>query len=160
MSEQIFNKINSILVNENAKFRVINHNPAGTSEAVAKERGTVIGQGAKALICIVKGSIDKKYVLAILSADLKANLSKIAQHFGAKKASLVSPEEAIKLTDCVIGSIPPFSFNENLELIADPQIFDRFEEIAFNAGLLDRSIILNSKDYLRIINPKFVNFAE
>ncbi|QKF64088.1 YbaK/prolyl-tRNA synthetase associated domain-containing protein [Campylobacter corcagiensis] len=159
MSERIFNQICELLTKENAKFKVLKHAPAKTSEEVAKMRGTIIGQGAKALVCIAKGGIEKRYVLAILSADLKADLSKIAVHYGAKKVSLVSPSEVLKLTDCEIGSVPPFSFNSSLELIADPKIFDKFDEIAFNAGLLDHSIVLNSKDYLRIVKPNLVDFS-
>lgn len=159
MSAKIFNQICELLTKENAKFKVINHTPAGTSQSVAKVRKTEVGQGAKALVCVVKGGIEKRYILAILSADLKADLSKIALYYSAKKVSLVSPAEVLKLTDCEIGSVAPFSFNDSLELIADPKIFDKFDEIAFNAGLLDHSIILNSKDYLRIVKPKLVDFA-
>lgn len=53
---------------------------------------------------------------------------------------------------------PPFSFHPNLKLIADPLLFERFEELAFNAGTLERSIILNTKDYQRIAKPTLVKF--
>lgn len=54
--------------------------------------------------------------------------------------------------------IPPFSFHPDLRLIADPLLFDRYPEIAFNAGQLDKSIILNTEDYLRIARPELVAF--
>ncbi|HHT1687219.1 TPA: YbaK/EbsC family protein, partial [Raoultella ornithinolytica] len=56
------------------------------------------------------------------------------------------------------GAIPPFSFHPDLRLIADPLLFDRYPEIAFNAGQLDKSIILNTEDYLRIARPELVAF--
>ena len=32
-------------------------------------------------------------------------------------------------------------------LIADPSLLSRYDELAFNAGTLERSIILNTQDY-------------
>ncbi len=54
MSEQIFNKIHDLLSKNGAKFRVIEHESARTSEEVAKIRGTKMSQGAKALVCSIK----------------------------------------------------------------------------------------------------------
>ncbi|HGV0569802.1 TPA: mischarged aminoacyl-tRNA deacylase, partial [Escherichia coli] len=45
-----------------------------------------------------------------------------------------------------------------LKLVADPLLFERFDEIAFNAGMLDKSVILKTADYLRIAQPELVNF--
>ncbi|EEE2505536.1 YbaK/prolyl-tRNA synthetase associated domain-containing protein, partial [Salmonella enterica subsp. diarizonae] len=54
--------------------------------------------------------------------------------------------------------IPPFSFHPNLKLVADPLLFERFDEIAFNAGLLEKSVIMNTQDYLRIARPELAIF--
>lgn len=111
-------------------------------------------------MCKVKGNGVKQAVLAILPADYQADLSKIAEHLGGLRASLASPAEVAELTDCVFGAIPPFSFHPELMLVADPSLLERYEELAFNAGTLERSIILNTEDYQRIVNPTFVNFAK
>ena len=158
MSEQIFEKIKELLSAQNAGFRAVSHASAKTSAEVAVARGTELGQGAKALVC-VKGGGSKRYVLVVLPADYKADLQLIAQALGGTRASLASPDEVIRLTDCIFGSVPPFSFHEELELIADPSLLTRYAELAFNAGLLDRSIILNTKDYERIAQPRLVKFA-
>lgn len=147
-----------LLSREGAQFRVITHEPVGKCEAVSEIRGTALGQGAKALVCKVKGNGVKKHVLAILPADQQADLSQLASHFGALKASLASPAEVDALTACVFGAIPPFSFHPDLMLVADPLLFARFDEIAFNAGLLEKSVIMNTADYLRIARPALVAF--
>lgn len=173
MSEQIFNKLKDLLTKENAKFRVIKHSSVGTSKEVALERGTELGQGAKALVCVVKGVVAKDsqneqnatpkkiklQVLAVLPADMKADLSMLASQLGSTKASLASPSEVNELTDCVFGAIPPFSFNEKLTLVADESLLTRYDELAFNAGLLDHSMVLDTKDYARIAKPKLIKFA-
>ncbi|WP_107797469.1 YbaK/EbsC family protein [Campylobacter concisus] len=183
MSEQIFNKIHDLLSKNEAKFRVIEHESARTSEEVAKIRGTKMSQGAKALVCSIKGVDEEKfreifkdenvlddekpamkagkiYLLAVLPADEQADLDVLTQKFDGKRASLASPEEVTALADCVFGSVPPFSFHKNLHLVVDESLLERNEEIAFNAGLLDRSVVLNAKDYARIVKPVFVKFAK
>ena len=141
-----------------ARYRVVEHEAVGKCEAVSEIRGTDLRQGAKALVCKVKGNGVKKHVLAILAADLQADLGQLASHFGGLKASLASPAEVDALTACVFGAIPPFSFHPDLALVADPLLFERFDEIAFNAGLLEKSVIMDTQDYLRIARPELVNF--
>ncbi len=147
-----------LLAQHQARYRVVEHEAVGKCEAVSEIRGTALGQGAKALVCKIKGNGVNQHVLAILAADQQADLSRLAQHIGGSKASLASPAEVDTLTACVFGAIPPFSFHPDLRLIADPLLFDRYPEIAFNAGLLDKSIILNSEDYLRIACPELLAF--
>ncbi|MCM7485564.1 YbaK/prolyl-tRNA synthetase associated domain-containing protein [Enterobacter kobei] len=148
----------TLLTGQGARFRVMEHEAVGKCEAVSEIRGTDLRQGAKALVCKVKGNGVKKHVLAILAADLQADLSRLASHFGGLKASLASPAEASILTACVFGAIPPFSFHPDLTLVADPLLFERFDEIAFNAGLLEKSVIMDTQDYLRIARPELVTF--
>ncbi|OXL40206.1 hypothetical protein CA284_11290 [Enterobacter mori] len=148
----------TLLTGQGARFRVMEHETVGKCEAVSEIRGTDLRQGAKALVCKVKGNGVKKHVLAILAADLQADLSKLASHFGGLKASLASPAEVDTLTACVFGAIPPFSFHPDLTLVADPLLFERFDEIAFNAGLLEKSVIMDTQDYLRIARPELVTF--
>ena len=147
-----------LLDEQQARYRVMEHEAVGKCEAVSAIRGTALGQGAKALVCKVKGNGVNQHVLAILAADQQADLSRLAQHICGNKASLASPAEVDALTACVFGAIPPFSFHPKLKLVADPLLFERFTEIAFNAGLLEKSIIMNTDDYLRIARPELVAF--
>ncbi|WP_410517556.1 YbaK/prolyl-tRNA synthetase associated domain-containing protein [Pantoea allii] len=140
-------KLIALLDQHQARYRLVAHQPSGKCEAVAQLRGTDVGQGAKALVCHVKGNGVKQHVLAVLPADQQADLSKVAAAVGGRRASLASPAEVDSLTGCVFGAIPPFSFHHDLLLIVDPLLFERYDEIAFNAGVLDHSVILNTQDY-------------
>ena len=157
MSVKTFEKLTAFLDKHQAHYRVVEHPTAGKSEEVAKIRGTELGQGAKALVCKVKGNGVKQAVLVILPADQQSDLSKVAAYLGGTKASLASPVEVDALTDCVFGAIPPFSFHPDLLLIADPSLLSRYDELAFNAGTLERSIILNTQDYASIVQPTLVD---
>jgi Ala-tRNA(Pro) deacylase len=67
-------------------------------------------------------------------------------------------EKAQEITGCVIGAIPPFSFNDQLQVLADPLI-QQNEEVVFNAGRLDRSIFMRLDDYIRIAMPQMAQIA-
>jgi Ala-tRNA(Pro) deacylase len=154
----IHQQLLALLNRSHARYRVVEHEAVGKCEAVSKIRGTALGQGAKALVCKIKGHGVNQHVLAILAADLQADLARLAAYIGGSKASLASPAEVDALTACVFGAIPPFSFHPALRLVADPLLFARFPEIAFNAGQLDKSIILDTADYLRIARPELTAF--
>lgn len=95
----------ALLSEHGATYRVVSHDAVGKCEAVSEIRGTALGQGAKALVCKVKGNGVNQHVLAILSADQQADLSQLASHLGGLRASLASPAEVDELTD---ASLAPF----------------------------------------------------
>ena len=160
MVENVLEQLCALFDAGNARYRVLEHAAGGkSSQSVADIRGTELGQGAKALCCTIKGNGVKKHVLAVLPADMQADLSELARAIGGRRASLASPDEVRELTGCVFGAIPPVSLHPELELVVDQTLFGRYEEIAFNAGHLDRSIIIRTEDYRRIVNPHVESFV-
>lgn len=147
--ESVFERLVALLEANHARYRVIEHPAEGRSGIVAALRGTEASQGAKAMFCRSVGT----FVLAVLPGDRKVDFKKVAGAVGKRKAGLATPEEAMRETGCAIGAIPPFSFSPNIQLVADPALLENHDEIAFNAGRLDRSMVLDSKDYLRIARP-------
>jgi Ala-tRNA(Pro) deacylase len=154
----MFDRLNELLRRENARFRVINHPAEGRSEAVAALRGTSPGQGAKAMLCQVR-ELQDVFVLAVLSGNRQVDFKKLGQAVGGKKASLLAADQAMRLTGCVMGAVPPFSFWPNVKLVVDAGLLDDHQEIAFNAGRLDCSMVLNADDYRRIAGPLIALFA-
>ncbi len=67
-------------------------------------------------------------------------------------------DKAEALTGCPVGAIPPFSFNDELIVLADPLIAEN-EESVFNAGRLDRSIFMQTADYIRLAKPELTRIA-
>jgi Ala-tRNA(Pro) deacylase len=147
-----FENLVSLLEAEGARFRVIEHPPEGKSDLVAQIRGTTPGQGAKAMLCRNKDG-GGELALVVLPGDRKLDFKKVAEALGVKKATLASPQDAMEATGCVIGAIPPFAEAPHLRLIVDPALIENHDDIAFNAGRLDRSIVLNAEDYVRIAKP-------
>jgi Ala-tRNA(Pro) deacylase len=157
----VYAQLKILLQNNHATFREIIHVAQGTSEEIAKIRGTSLHQGAKAMVTMIKMNDQTyKYCLAVCPADKQISFEKIRAYFHGIKAMLASPDDVKKLTQCVIGSMPPFSFNENLTLLVDPSLLDDNQEIAFNAGCLDHSIVLKTEDYKKIANANVFNIIK
>lgn len=156
---EVFQRLVNLLDSHQARYRVILHPAEGQSARVAEIRGTEPGQGAKAMLCSLKGTSDV-YGLVILSGDQKLDMKKVGAALGGKKAQLVPAELARELTGCVIGAIPPLSFDPRIALIVDPPLIERYTEIAFNAGRLDASMVLDTQDYLRIARPLLLSVTQ
>lgn len=154
----VFQRLVQLLDSHQARYRVIEHPAEGQSARVAEIRGTEPGQGPRPC-CGLKGG-DDAYALVILSGDQKLDMKKVGAALGGKKAQLVAPELARELTGCVIGAIPPLSFDPRILLIVDPQLTSRYEQIAFNAGRLDASMVLSTEDYLRIAQPRLLSVTQ
>jgi len=158
-SMDVHRKLCELLDREGAAYRVVEHEPEGRSEWVARIRGNRLEQAIKSMVVQVR--MDKKeniYCLANIPADCRVNFEGIKHHFNASSAAMAARDKAEALTGCVIGAIPPFSFNEQLIPLADPLI-QKNEEVVFNAGRLDRSIFMKSADYFRIARLVLVNIA-
>lgn len=121
-------------------------------------RDTALGQGAKILVCKVKGNGVSQHILAILTTDQQVDLSQLASHIDGLRTSLASPAKVDELTGCVFSAIPSPNFCPKPELVADPLLLERFDEIAFNADMLDKSTVLRTVDYLCTARPELVNF--
>jgi len=149
----------ALLDREGAVYRVIEHEAEGRTELIAKIRGNRIEQSIKSMTLQVR--ITKKentYCLANIPGDCRVDFDGVKSYFNADSVAFASKEKAQALTGCVIGAIPPFSFNEQLQVLADPLIQEN-EEVVFNAGRLDRSIFMKLDDYIRIAKPVLVKIA-
>lgn len=155
----IHKQLCALLEKEGATYRVIEHEPEGRTEVIAKIRGNRIEQSIKSIVVQVRlNRKDNIYCLANVPGDCRIDFKGIKQHFHADSVAFASREKAQELTGCVIGAIPPFSFDEGLQVLADPLIQEN-EEVVFNAGRLDRSIFMKMEDYIRIAKPQLVKIA-
>jgi prolyl-tRNA editing enzyme YbaK/EbsC (Cys-tRNA(Pro) deacylase) len=151
-----FEKITHYLSEKPVLFRTVHHESTLTSEASAKARGEDLSVGGKAIVM----KVDAEFKLFVLSAALKIDSQKIRSYFNAKKTRFASAEELQQLTGLAPGSIPPFGKPIlNLDLYVDVSIV-RNEIIAFNAGSLTDSIIMSTKDYLKITQPVILEFSQ
>lgn len=155
----VHDQLRALLDREGASYRVIEHAPEGRTEVIAKIRGNRIEQSIKSMVLQVRLTRKENiYCLANIPGDCRVDFDGVKAYFEADSVAFAKREKAEELTGCVIGSIPPFSFSDELQLLADPLIRQN-EEVVFNAGRLDRSIMMNLEDYIRIAGPQMVAIA-
>lgn len=159
MTSDIHQQLCDLLDQEGATYRVIEHEPEGRTEMIAKIRGNRIQQSIKSIVVQVRiNGKENIYCLANVPGDCRIDFDGIRNYFNADSVAFASREKAQELTGCVIGAIPPFSFSDQFQVLADPLIQEN-EEVVFNAGRLDRSIFMKLDDYLRIAKPQLVKIA-
>lgn len=155
----IHNQLRALLDKEGTTYRVLEHEAEGRTELITQIRGNRIEQAIKSMVVQVRMSKKENlYYLANVPGDCRVDFDAIKAHFNAASIGMAPREKAEALTGCVTGSIPPFTFNEKLGLLADPLIKEN-DEVVFNAGSLEKSIFMKMEDYFRIANPQVVSIA-
>jgi Ala-tRNA(Pro) deacylase len=136
-----------------ARYRLIDHAPEGRTELVSALRGHDVAQAAKCLVVMVKiGKKQTRYVLAVVPGDARLDLAAVKGLLGGTYAGFAATDRAEQLAGSVSGTVLPFSYDPELQLVADPALLDQ-PELFFNAARLDRSIALATDDYLRVAAP-------
>jgi len=158
--EDTYAQLISFLERSKAQYRLIDHKPEGRTEIVSPMRGNVLSQAAKCIILMVKlGKKVTKYILAVVPGDARVDLNAIKTLFGGTYVSFASPDIAERLAGSVAGTILPFAFNPEMELIVDPSLLEN-DEIFFNAARLDRSMALKTSDYVALSKPRIEKIAK
>jgi Ala-tRNA(Pro) deacylase len=123
-------------------------------------RGNALQQAAKCIVMMVKiGKKVTKYVLGVVPGDARVDLNAVKALVGGTYISFASAKIAERLAGSVAGTILPFSFHHELELVVDPSLLEN-DEIYFNAARLDRSMALKASDYLALAKPRLERIAE
>jgi Ala-tRNA(Pro) deacylase len=152
--QDVYGRLIADLDASGAHYRLIDHAPEGRTELVSTLRGHDLAHAAKCLILLVKvGKKQTRYVLAVVPGDAQLDLAAVKTLLGASYVAFADAGQAEQLAGSAIGTVLPFSYDERLELIADPALLDT-DVLYFNAGRLDRSIALASQDYLRLAGPR------
>ncbi|UJR17773.1 hypothetical protein I4U23_004671 [Adineta vaga] len=152
---QVHTALLQYLDERNIVYREIQHQATYTSEESSVARGEDLFIDGKALLM----KVDDQFHLFVLSAVKKCDSKKIKERFNAKELRFATNDELLKFTELVPGSVPPFGHPIlPFDLFIDESIV-RNEKIAFNAGLLTQSIVMQVADYLKIVNGQIFSFS-
>jgi len=159
VASDVFDELVALLSDAKARFRVIEHEPEGKSEAISAIRGNRPEQAAKAMVLDVRGGGGgKRPVLAILPGSARLDFNAVAALFEARKCGFASPDTAQELTGCVMGAVPPFALNPALAIVVEEDLLAN-ETLFFNAGRLDRSMELDTRDWIAVARPRVAKIA-
>ena len=159
-SMDTYTRLIAFLDEQGAQYRLIDHAPEGRTELVSPMRGNPLSQAAKCIVLMVKiGKKTTKYVLGVVPGDARVDLTAIKALMMGTYVSFASPEIAERLAGSVAGTVLPFAFNPELELVVDPSLLQN-DELYFNAARLDRSMVLKTRDYVALAKPRLERIAE
>lgn len=124
-------------------------------EGSSRARGMSLKYGAKSLLVKSKHG----FHLFTLSAAHSANSTKMRSILSSHKLRFASEQELLSLANVQKGALPPFGkpfypFDQYL----DESIFS-LEQIAFNAGNLEKSIVMTLDEFLKVTQGKRVSFS-
>lgn len=159
-SEDTYTKLIALLDSHGAHYRLIDHAPEGRTEIVSPMRGNALSQAAKCIVLMVKqGKKVTKYILAVVPGDARVDLNAIKALMQGTYVAFASQDIAERLAGSVAGTVLPFSFNPELELLVDPSLLEN-DELYFNAARLDRSMVLKTSDYFEVARPRTGRIAQ
>jgi Ala-tRNA(Pro) deacylase len=154
-----YEHLTSLLDASHIDYRLIDHEPEGSTEAVCALRGHPAHEAAKCIVLRVK--VDRRttrHVLAVVPGDRRVDLDAVRALFDARYVGFSDPETAERLARAVPGTVLPFSFDPDLELVADPDVVAQ-PKMYFNAARLDRSLLISGADYERLAKPRIERIA-
>jgi len=140
-----------------AKYQIIEHSPARTSEESAAARGEDLSVGAKALLL----KVGEAFEIYVLPADRKLDSTAIRNYRNVKNSRFATIEELFEKTGLVPGCVPPFGAPIlSFPIYADNSVGTSHGRVAFNAGMLTVSIIISTSDWECIAKPERFSFAQ
>jgi Ala-tRNA(Pro) deacylase len=159
--EDTYTQLIAFLDEHDVPYRLIDHAAEGRTELVSPLRGNALSQAAKCIVLMVKmGKRITRYILAVIPGDTMVDFQAVKVLLpGSTYVAFASSDIAERLAGSVAGTILPFSFIEELELIVDPVLLEN-DEIYFNAARLDRSMVLKTHDYITVAKPRLGHIAK
>jgi Ala-tRNA(Pro) deacylase len=159
-SGDTYTQLIAFLDQHGVSYRLIDHAPEGRTEIVSPLRGNVLSQAAKCIVLMVKiGKKVTRYILAVIPGDARVDLQAVKALMRGTYVAFASSDIAERLAGSVTGTILPFSFNPELELVVDPSLLEN-NEIYFNAARLDRSMVLKTSDYVAVAKLRLGRIVE
>ena len=149
-------KIKNLLIEHSIAFREVDHDPSPDCITSAQNRNEDLKIGGKSLLFKAKNG----FKIFVLSAAKEADSQKIRTILKSQKLRFATEEELFDLAGVVKGALPPFGPPIlPFDLFLDKSILEN-KKIAFNAGILTKSLIISVEDYLKLVKPFICDFSK
>ena len=159
----ISKQLEKFLKQNKIKHQVIEHRKVFTAYDSAETQHLKLAEVAKAVL--LKGK--KQMYLAVLSAQHNCDFKALSKLVG-DKVSIAKEKDITKNLKTKIGLIAPFgslysakggsASGGKIPLFADKKLIKN-KKLNLPAGSYTESILINTKDYLKLENPTLGNFS-
>jgi Ala-tRNA(Pro) deacylase len=137
------------------KYEIMEHAPVFSAQGLAAaehESGKYVAKPV-----IVKA--DDRYLMCVLPAPRKVDLTKLKRHLEAESVTLAEEDEIGKLfPDCELGAEPPFGNLYDLPTIMDKTL-EPDDHIMCPAGTHAKALRIGMADYRKLTNPRVLEFT-
>jgi Ala-tRNA(Pro) deacylase len=149
-------KLKELFDEAKVSYEVYNHPLAYTAQEIAQRQHFSGDQMAK----VVMLEVDKRLVMAVITASQKVHLMTVRASLGAAEVRLATEDEFVsRFPDCEIGAMPPFGNLFGLPVYVDPAV-TQDESIYFNAGNHVQTVRIRYDDFEKLAAPQVVRLAE
>lgn len=126
---------------EVAEYEHLDKGAVFASQAI----GMPVEQAIKTLVVELAG----KGTLAVLMPGNKTiSFKKLARAEGVRRAGMVAPSRAERLTGYTVGGVSPFGMKQRLRVMMDAELL-AFDKVAINGGKRGLMLIMNPMDILK-----------
>ena len=150
--------LTDVLDTAGVRYELLPHAHTETAASEAQALGLSGADVAKTLIV----RMPDRYVRAVLPADDRLDLHKLAELYGEtrKNVQLASEEElAHEYPEFELGAVPPFGGARDDNVVVDRRITER-ESVALDAGSHDESVRLATADLLQVTKAQVADICE
>lgn len=151
----ILAKLQEYLDTNKVSYTVCTHRQAFTAQEVAAAQHVKGKELAKVVIIKTRG----RFLMAVLPATHKIDLSKLKAVLQVEEAALATEEEFQGLfPGCETGAMPPFGNLYGLSVYVDKTL-EEDEEIVFQAGNHVQTVRMMYQDFKELVKPMVAEFA-
>lgn len=148
-------KVLNYLDKNKIKFDVLDHKKVYTAYDLAQTLREDLKKIAKTLLI----KADKDYVLVVIPAHYRLDLSKLKKALKVKKVEIPEEKIVVKVLKVKIGGITPFGALHQVETWVDRSLL-KTQQVIMNAGSFTQSLRLKAKDFAKLEEAKLGNFVK
>jgi Ala-tRNA(Pro) deacylase len=152
----ITERVKRFLEEAGTHYDAMPHREAFTAQEVASATSV---SGRRVAKVVIAAKDDGRYLMAVLPAPCRIDLSALCDAAGARHLSLAGEAELSMLfPDCDLGAMPPFGALYEMPVYVDA-CFSRTGEFFFQAGDRRELVRIRYEDFERLARPVVGEFC-
>jgi len=138
-----------------ARYDEIAHKTVYTAYDAAQTLQKELKDIAKSLLI----AADKAYIIAVVPANMKLDLSKLKKALKVKKVSIPNEKVMVKTFKVKPGAMTAFGGLHKVEVLVDKSLL-KTKDVILSAGSFTDSVRMKAKDFIEMEEAKLASFAK
>ena len=138
-----------------ARYELLTHKTVYTAYDAAQTLKKELREIAKSLLI----ATDKAYIIAVIPADMRLDLTKLKKALNAKKISIPTEKIIIKQLKFKPGSLTAFGGLHQLETWVEKSLM-KTKDVILAAGSFTDSVRMKAKDFIDLEQARLASFAK